>query len=112
MQPLTTDNGGTEMSERKTAQQQKAPAMSKIAEAHNKKRMTESFYTEADAAVNGPERAHCAHCGRRVIRLVRWLVRDGGGRRIAVSTTHTGLLSLLREGFLGTDAKGGRVCHG
>lgn len=94
------------MIERKTAQQQKAPAMGKIAEAHNKKRMTESLYTEADAAVNGPER------GRRVIRLVRWLVRDGGGRRIAVSTTHTGLLSLLREGFLGTDAKGGRICHG
>ncbi|WP_346667372.1 hypothetical protein [uncultured Desulfovibrio sp.] len=32
-------------------------------------------------------------------RCVRWLIRDGSGRRTVV-TTYQGLLALLRDGFL------------
>ena len=68
-------------------QTKKAPTMGKIVRASDKKRMTGlSPYT-------GPARdVNAARC-------VRWLIREGNGRR-TVFTTHRGLISLLREGFL------------
>ena len=69
-----------------TPQMEKAPAMGKIVRASDKKRMTRPSYT-------GPARdVNAARC-------VRWLIRERNGRR-TVFTTHRGLLSLLREGFL------------
>ncbi len=65
---------------------EKAPTMGKIVEAAHKKRMTGIVYTGTGTDVNAG-------------RCIRWLVRDGNGRRTVV-TTHRGMLSLLREGFL------------
>lgn len=67
-------------------QTKKAPTMGKIVEASLKKRMTKTVYTGTGADVNAA-------------RCIRWLVRDGNVRRTVV-TTHRGMLSLLREGFL------------
>lgn len=66
-------------------QTKKAPTMGKIVEAAQK-RMTKTVYTGTGADVNAE-------------RCIRWLVRDGNVRRTVV-TTHRGMLSLLREGFL------------
>lgn len=66
-------------------QTKKAPTMGKIVEAAQK-RMTKTVYTGMGADVNAA-------------RCIRWLVRDGNVRRTVV-TTHRGMLSLLREGFL------------
>lgn len=66
-------------------QTKKAPTMGKIVEAAQK-RMTKIVYTGTGVDVNA------APC-------IRWLVRDGNVRRTVV-TTHRGMLSLLREGFL------------
>lgn len=70
-----------------SAPMEKAPTMGKIVRASDKKRMTGiSSYT-------GPARdVNAARC-------VRWLIRDGSGRRTVV-TTYQGLLALLRDGFL------------
>lgn len=69
------------------APMEKAPTMGKIVRASDKKRMTGiSSYTDPARDVNAA-------------RCVRWLIREGNGRRTVV-TTHQGLLALLRDGFL------------
>lgn len=65
---------------------EKAPTMGKIVRATHKKRMTEILYTGTARDVNDD-------------RCICWLIRDGNVRRTVV-TTHRGLISLLREGFL------------
>lgn len=67
-------------------QMEKAPTMGKIVRASDKKRMTEYVYTDSERPVNAARR-------------VRWLIRDGKGRRVVVAT-YEGLLALLREGLL------------
>lgn len=66
---------------------EKAPTMGKIVRASDKKRMTPLLYNGTEQNVNA-------------VRCVCWLIRDAKGRRTVITTTHRGIISLLREGFL------------